>query len=325
MRIVDKICHLSSMTDCDAVKNSKYHNLGRFSTSCMVLSYFLSQLVCIGMASVLGIDNAIYTLYFISAIVAVPVTTYSVYSQYRIGKICPLCLMILICVIIQAVLFIYMSSQSANLGLLIIWAVYMICLLCLFTLHSHNESNRQKSLSAKIENLKLKRNKDIFLIESSYAEQVKSTIKLGDKTSKINITTIISPSCKHCRKVVYELFSLTERKIKFRWNIILGKTTERDSEIIKLWIQCYLSGKDKFIHELYLWSVGKIQCISDKSLAGSYNSKVTEITQDNDKQIESLKISGFPQIILNDRLLSSIYSTEDLEFLISDQSNIMTS
>ena len=35
----------------------------------------------------------------------------------------------------------------------------------------------------------------------------------------------------------------------------------------------------------------------------------------------SLNIIGFPQIVLNDRLLSTIYTTKDLEYIITDLSH----
>lgn len=157
---------------------------------------------------------------------------------------------------------------------------FAICFLCLLTLFSQIRLTRQNNLNTKIENLKLKRNKDIFLIQSSYAEQIKATMKLGRDTANINVTTIISPSCKHCRKVVSELLSLAERDIKFQWNIVLGKTTEMDSEIIKIWIQSYLSDKDKFIHELHLWSIGKTHSLYCKFITDPNNYKVNEIIQE---------------------------------------------
>lgn len=94
-----------------------------------------------------------------------------------------------------------------------------------------------------------------------------------------------------------------------------------DSEIIKIWIQSYLSDKDKFIHELHLWSIGKTHSLYCNFITDPNNYKVNEIIQENDREIERLNISGFPRIVLNDRLLSSVYSMEDLEFIIADQVN----
>lgn len=323
--IVDKICHSSSVADCNAVAESGYSNLGGISMSCMAVSYFLSQLSCLLMACALGLTDYTYTMNLVSAIVVVPVAAYSAYSQWKVRKICPLCLMILACVITQAAMFVHMPFGTINLGLLTVWAACAVCFLCLFTMYSNNRINQHENLGTRIENLKLKRSKDVLLMKSSSAERVKAPISLGAEASHVNVTTIISPSCRHCRKTVSELLSLTEQKIEFRWNIILGKTAINDPEKIKIWIHNYVHDKNRFIQDLYLWSSGRIRNLSYSSVADPQDPKVKEMCRDNDRQIEDMKISGFPRIILNDRLLSPVYSAEDLELMILDQSNIMTS
>lgn len=323
--LVDKICHLSSVVDCDAVEKSKYGNLGGLGMECMALSYFLSQLSCIVLSCTLRLSDSMYTMCLISAILIIPVTMYSVYGQWSVRKICPLCLLILLCVIIQAAMFFHGPSGIFSLGLLTLWAAYAICYLCLFTLYFKNRMYQHENLEARIENLKLKRSKEVLLMKSSSAEHVTAPISLGVETSRINLTTIISPSCTHCRKIVSYLFSLTEQNIEFRWNIILGQTAINDSEKIKIWIQSYIYDKNKFIQDLHLWGNGRIQNLSCKSVSNPKDIKADKICHDNDRQLANLHISGFPQIILNDRLLSPVYSTEDLELMIIDQINIMTS
>lgn len=264
-------------------------------------------------------------MYLVSCIMVVPVGIYSGYSQLKVGKLCPLCLTILACMIIQASIVVYIPFWTANLGLLTVWAACTVCYLSLFTLYSHNRLNQQENIDTKIENLKLKRNKDVLLMKSSWVVHVKAPIILGTKTSQINVTTIISPSCRHCRKIVSELFSLIEQEMDFQWNIILGKTAINDSENIKKWIQGYIYDKNKFIQDLYFWSCGRSRNLSYKSGPDPQDLKVKELCQDNERQIESLNISSFPRIILNGRLLSSVYSVDDLKLLIMDQANIMTS
>ena len=259
---------------------------------------------------------------FISTVVVVPITIYSIYSQWKVGKICPLCLMILFCMIIQAIMFIYICSGTLNIGLLLVWIACAFCFLCLFILYSNNRLNELDRLDTKIESLKLKRNKDILLLTSSRVEDINASIWLGAEASQIIVTTIISPSCKRCRKTVSELLSLSERKIEFRWNIILGKTSNSDSEMIKIWIQNYVYDKKKFIQDLYLWSNGRIRNFSNDSNSNQHELKIKEIYMNNERQLDSLRILGYPRIILNDRLLSQLYSSEDLELLITDQSNM---
>ncbi len=318
INFIEKICHKSSMTDCDAIENSSYSSWRGLSMSDMALSFFSSQLICVMLSVVLEISNALYTIYFITAIVSVPITFYSVYSQIRIKKICPLCLLILASVLIETLLYIYMPKQPVRLGLIVIWGIINTLMLCLLYFHSYIYLNRQKHLETEIQLLKLKRKNEVILLESSHVNLNLTPMWLGKEQSSINITTIISPSCKHCRKMVLELLSLIDKGVEFRWNIILGRIMETDSKKIEIWANKYIADKNRFIYDLHLWSNEKIQNLSCSSNFVSKNDKVAYICQTFENQIASLNIIGFPQIILNDRLLSSVYNAKDIEFIITD-------
>lgn len=99
---------------------------------------------------------------------------------------------------------------------------------------------------------------------------------------------------------------------------MLGERTDQDLEKIQQWILEYVSDKDKFSQDLKLWSNERIQNLQYSSNSFINDNKVSDICKDFQKQIKHLNILGFPQIILNDRLLSTIYRTEDLEYIIKD-------
>lgn len=319
IRIVDKICHSASTTDCNALAESRYSNFGMLSMNCMAVSYFLSQLSCLLMSCALSLPNYLYNMCLMAAIVVLPTTAYSVYSQYKVGKICPMCLLILACIILQSSMLGYLPYRNINLGLIAVWVVCMACYLCMVTLFSHNRLTHHEYLIKRIENLKIKRCEDVFLMKSTSVGQIKAPISLGTKTSNISVTTIISPSCKHCRRVVSIMLSLIERKLEFRWDIILGETAVNDSERIKTWIQSFVSDEHKFIKDLYLWSNGGLQNLSFEPSLASKDTEIKESYRINARHIKSLNISGFPRFILNGRLLSQIYSVEDIGLMIADQ------
>ena len=126
---------------------------------------------------------------------------------------------------------------------------------------------KQEQLKTTIQLLKLKRKQEIILLESSQIEIATTPMWFGKEDSSIIITTIISPSCKHCRKVVSELLLLIEKEVQFRWNVVLGKTISQDSEKIKIWVQEYISDKDFFLEALHLWSneqIQDLQCVHKK-------------------------------------------------------------
>ncbi|MCI5560565.1 MAG: DsbA family protein [Phocaeicola sp.] len=157
-------------------------------------------------------------------------------------------------------------------------------------------------------------------MESSPIELIKSPMWFGKEKASINITTIISPSCQHCRKVVFELLTLIEKGIDFRWNIMLGKIMNEDSQKIEMWVQEYISDKNKFLKSLHLWSNERTRCLHYSLNSVNQDIRVSEICYDFEYKMKKLNVLGFPQIVLNDRLLSTIYTAKDLEFIIADLS-----
>lgn len=318
--IIEKICHRSSITDCDAVENSSYASWNGLSMNNMALSFFISQFICIIISFVVEATNILNTIYLISVIVFIPIAIYSVYGQIKVGKICPLCLMILICILLEAFIFMRLPIHLVNVGVIIVFGMISICILYLLYLCERTRQNQQEQLNTTIQLLKLKRKTKIILLESSQIEPIITPMWFGKENSSVNITTIISPSCKHCRKVVFELLLLIEKGVQFRWNVVLGKMTRHDSEKIKIWVQKYISDKNKFSQDLYLWSNVQIQSLQCVQKTAVNDVQISKICNDFDTQIERLNISIFPQIILNNRLLSSIYTIRDLEFIIADMS-----
>ncbi|MGN0514824.1 MAG: vitamin K epoxide reductase family protein, partial [Lachnospiraceae bacterium] len=316
--IIEKICHRSSITDCDAVEKSSYASWNGLTMNNMALSFFVSQSICIIISVVLEANDILNTIYLMSVIVFIPIAIYSVYGQIKVGKICPLCLMILICILLEAFIFMCLPIHFVNVRVIIVFGMISICILYLLHFCEHTRRNQQEQLNTTIQLLKLKRKTEIILLESSQIEPIITPMWFGKENSSLNITTIISPSCKHCRKVVFELLLLIEKGVKFRWNVVLGKMMSHDSEKIKIWVQKYISDKNKFSHDLYLWSNEQIQSLQCVQKAVVNDEQISKICNNFDTQIERLNISVFPQIMLNNRLLSSIYTIRDLEFIIAD-------
>ncbi|MDE5969646.1 MAG: hypothetical protein K2G74_02300, partial [Muribaculaceae bacterium] len=82
------------------------------------------------------------------------------------------------------------------------------------------------------------------------------------------------------------------------------------------WISQYNKDKSCFIEKLRLWSKsGK----PIESLDRPINIESSKVILDTFADIkERLKIDSFPVILLNDRMFSSLYTPEDLKYIISD-------
>jgi uncharacterized membrane protein len=322
--LIDGLCHISKVTDCERVESSPYSSLFGFSMSCLAFSFFASQLISLGIGCIIGTADVLNSLYFISAVVLIPIMAYSVYGQFKVKNICPLCILVLLCIATEDIIYLgWPHLLPSNLNIIIIYTgIFLIASSGLQYIHNIKK-NETAYLRNYIDLLKLKRKDAILQSESTPIKTTKTPISFGEKDSASVVTTLISPNCSHCRKMVYEFLKLQKKGVKFKWNIILGQTSPNDSEIIDNWILRYYSDKDKFFEELYRWSNKTIAQISHPPLKMSIdNINILEVKQSFERAITEMNIIGFPRIIFNDRLLSRIYVATDLEFLIEDKNII---
>ena len=318
--ILDKICKTNSITDCNAVETSSYGTWSGLSIINMALSFFVSQLLGIFVSAILEISSILNTEYFISSIVIIPIVLYSIYGQIKVGKVCPLCIIILMCVLSEALIFVSLPPNSINLGLILVFGIIYIGILFLLQFYTYINITQQEQLNTMIQLLKLKRKKEIMLLESTKIEPINSPIWFGEENSSTCITTIISPGCKHCQKIIKELCLLVEKGDKFRWNVVLGKTKNQDSEEIEVWIQEYFRDKQLFLQNLQIWSNNNDKSLYSVPYSFVCDKNKSKIISDFDATIEKLKIKEIPRIIVNDRILSPIYTEKDLKYVIADMS-----
>ena len=317
--IIDKLCYVSKFTDCESVEYSKFSKVFGFEMKCLSLSFFVAQLFCLIAGYILMIPNVLCTLYFISAIIALPTIVYSIYGQVKIHVFCPLCILIIVCLTIEAILFWIEIYPTINSSVLILnFSVFIISIAILQ--HISYIKNKERSLfNESINLLRLKRKNEIFLLESIATIPIISPLQFGNEKSSFTITTLISPSCMHCRGLVSEIIDLQKKGLNFCWKLILGEIKPSDSEKIEIWISKFLIDRDSFYNNLILWSKYGYPISFSSSKNFNNNSECNKIRNLFNDQINQLKLTGFPQIIFNERLLSSIYSVKDLYFLIVDQ------
>lgn len=317
--IIDKLCKISPIIDCNTIEKSSYSSIFGLRMGCMALAYFLSQIICMAVAKLLDGPDSLYTIYFISAIVIIPIAIYSVYGQIRLKKVCPLCILVLICVLTETILFIsMMPSYKININLIILWGGIALVSLSIFQYVSNMRLTRQEYFADKIQSLRLKRKKEIVLHESRDVGLVLSPIWLGKADASLNITTIISTNCGHCRNLVAKILKLLDKGFEFRWNIILGSANDSDLNDIYSWIQQYITDKSKFLEYIQVWSNYKTSTISiPKEICR--NVRISQISRYFDGQISAWGIIESPRIIINNQLLSCMYSSKDIEFLIIDK------
>lgn len=319
--ILDRVCHISSTSDCNKVSSSVYSRIAGFKLSEMSLSYFTAQMIMLYLVYIFNQVEIFGSLYFISLLVILPISIYSGYCQYKIKSYCPLCITSLICILCEAIIFISTQGDSLSLDIMISFCIIFIAILCILRFISFLRSKSSDYISNKIGLLTLKRKNTIFMLESHESGNINSPIYLGIEDSNVIVTTIISPSCKHCKKIAKELIPLLNTNIQFRWNIIWGSVNMSDEKRICSWIALFMQNKGLFIKELSKWSNGK-DSILNMELDNINDDQVLHIKEYFNDCISKMEIIKFPQTSINNRLLSSIYTPQDYQYLILDNTRI---
>lgn len=317
--LLSGLCNISVVTDCDSVEESAYSVIFGIKMSALATSFFLSQLICVAIASLFLNGDILYSLYFITSTVFLPTTVYSIYGQSKTRKLCLLCIIIIACLFIEVICFLFKNEQDINFRIILLWGCIFITLIIFSKYISDYKEHEEQYIKEHIELLKIKRKKEFICTESEKVGKTISPIWLGKEISLTNVTTIISPSCSQCKKVNTELLALIEKGYAFRWNLILGHSSKSDTEIIKDMIMQYLLNKETFQDKLTWSKCAKLLISTYKSRESIDSSRIMEISQTFSKQISDLGISYFPKIIINGYLLSSTYNISDIKYIITDQ------
>lgn len=308
----EKLCDITPKSDCREVTLSRYAKVWIFKLSDLSLAYFAAQTTLIFVLGDIGI------IYMISAIISIPVCAYSLFSQIRLKKICSFCIIVLLSLAAQTLIYINNVSLTIAFNSVIAYGIIFIMYLAIFQAFSIYKENQNRIHNLKSQFLKLKRKKYVVETESLIIPKPTSLMYVGDADFHDIITTVISPSCAHCKELVHEIFSLRNNGLSdFRWNIILGEAHKEDKEIILSWIDYYLSAKpSEFIAFIDRWS-NSGATVSLKN-NGVHSQKAIDIYHSFKMMIRELGTSGFPKIMINERMLSSVYTFDDIEYLLID-------
>lgn len=318
--LIGSLCKISRVTDCESVETSPFSSLLGFKMNCLALSFFISQLICLAIGYVLGLADITYSLFSLSAFAFIPVAAYSAFGQFMIRKICPLCVGVILCLAMESGLFFLWNGHTLRWDIIAVLCGIYIGSLFILKYFLDSRIIAKEYLNEKISSLRLRRRKEVLLAESRPVNNTVSPIYFGDRNAKVRITTILSPQCGHCRKVVSMLGGMMKMGLQFRLEIILGYVAKDNSGIVERWTESFLTDKDTFFENLILCGDRASKQSIPISHDSAHEAETSRITDLFETQITELGISGFPVIILNDRLLSDVYSAGDLKFLIGDLS-----
>jgi uncharacterized membrane protein len=210
-RLTEKICNLSSKTDCDLVLSSPASRLfGWVNWADAGLIYFTGTLLFL---SGIQTTDSLGMLLLISFL-SLPYPIFSIYYQaIKLKKWCPFCLMAQLILITEFVILfpafkVVVFNASEILRLLLSFLIISIFWLSFKTWHHLSAKLEQTQTSFQ----KLKRNPGIFhflLTKNGYIELPKTNIGnalvLGNPEASVTITAFLGLHCHPCALVFKKL------------------------------------------------------------------------------------------------------------------------
>lgn len=173
----------------------------------------------------------------------------------------------------------------------------------------------------KVSLLTLKRNRSIirqFLCKKKYIDlDYENAISLGDQSSSMIITTIISPYCPYCKAVVKEMFNLLDN-YSVKWVIIWDGMISLQNQYINnqqlYWEELYKIDKYKFISRLQGFTKTDKYILPDCDV-----SEQTKLFFYNRLDLlRQSKIDKNPTVLINGKILSEYYGVSDFKYILSD-------
>lgn len=327
--VVEGICRIGQNFDCNKVTQSKASRIFGVPLSVWGCFYFLSMIIFLLMSCLSNVAKTDVISYIqMVGFGCLPILVYSVIKQLQLGKWCILCLSITAILLFEVVLLVCRNGvypfvftiQLVMLHLLsIVIAVFFLLLLV------KGLSLYKKYVSLRIQNLKLKRNPEIMqilfqktkildLFDSSY-------LSLGNTQASVIITTWLSPYCMHCSRLVKDMLKLYARYSEvMEWRIYMsGYVSDewKKNEVQYTLMAWYRQDKSLFLKALEEWFLYQnLLTIKTKNMPF-----LDEVKNDLAKQIsftDELGIRTYPYFFINGRELPSVYTVNDLFFMINN-------
>lgn len=317
--LLNQLCHISSYIDCQKVSESKYGKIFGFKMAELAISFFSSQFI-VGLI-MLPYDNCPFTILESAMLIALPILIYSVTIQFMLKRICVFCIGIMLILLIQAVWG--LSDERIYIHYSTLLAIFSLTAAGAFINKKARDyfNEKLKQRQNRYELLKLKRKKYVLsneCVDFKTKDEMSIFWKKSETSTDI-ITSIISPSCPNCKKLAKDILELFDKQIVFfHWKIILGETHEADKELNKIWITCYVDNPQSFFYHFRKWCYSDSKFDFQKKLSQEKQMKANEYLFHFNKKIKEYNLSGLPRLVINNRLLSSIYNGSDILFLLLD-------
>ncbi len=324
-KFTEKLCHISTNADCDAVTKSKASRIfGSITWADAGVAYFIGGLVNLFLAPVANTLD----LLLLFSILALPYPVFSILYQWlKVKKWCPLCLSVQFVIVMESLLAFNVFKISgltivSFIPVLIIFSVvFIIVLLMKFLFLSDREKNHLK-----LESLKMKRDKEVFLFKMRKGKRIeipygKYALIFGNKKSEVLVSVFLSFSCSACANKFGSILKLINNN-KIKVQLILSPAKDEISvQFMKKVYRMMMDGQNiKIPEELALWYKTKISeryKLLQEKLINDDNEGFEEMMEYNLMLFKTGKVVEVPSVFVNGYPLPFSYLLDDLSYHIS--------
>ena len=322
----EKLCHITSNTDCEAVTNSRVSKIiGSITWAEIGIVYFSGGLI------ILSVINRIEAISLIKvlSICSIPYPVFSVLYQWlKIKKWCPLCLLVQSVLMFEFLFLLSTPFAGVNISLFVLASLIFSTIFIMTMLNKYLIINKSERDDYRIKFLKLKREPELFLQELKKSTRIvlpKTDLLLtyGDLRSDIEITAFLSPYCSACSSKFFEINDLIRKGSQFKIRLILpnmkDEVTSRLLKQICFYVETGSKGESLILLEKWYRT--------DKNLKHTIFNylEMTEVCPGFDEMINQNQelfrignIQRVPTILVNDFILPQMYTLDELKYHVNE-------
>ncbi|MEO8515445.1 MAG: vitamin K epoxide reductase family protein [Flavobacterium sp.] len=327
--MVSKLCNINSNASCDLViKSNESEGNKWIHFSDLPLLYFGISFLSI----ILQPKDSSVIVGFIG-LTSLPIIMYSIWLQkVQLKKWCVLCLIVSAVVISQSLIFSFTSQSFLNIltinffGFLFSTVFFSAAWLFIKPI-LENKTKAEKTVN---EFKRFKRNYTLFQFLTKEISVLKGFDRLeglhfGNKSAAIQLTIIISPSCRHCHKTFEEAFELVSKfSKKVFLNVLFNINPENNNNPYKTIVEGLLtlnnSNRENIELAISDWHIKKMKLEEwkEKWPISIIDIRANHQIQEQYNWCLENEFNYTPVKIINNRLFPNEYKISDLKYFLHD-------
>jgi uncharacterized membrane protein len=308
--------------NCQSVLESKGAKiLGLISWSEVGTIHYLTALLLL-LFSKIGVES----VGFYSMLI-MPYVFYSIYYQSKvIGIWCKLCLGVQTTILIGCaleVLRMYNEGFSSDLPMLVNYPFYFITLITTYLTLRPSIIQWQEAKASLPDLRKIKLDNDVFnffLNRQPFFQDLPHTPIMNVKKTKMQIINVTNPTCARCREMHFKLIELKRTRPYLSIATIVLPDQDKDSNsyrITKTILTAYLNKSYQHAESIVSTYYDEYAFKADQWLTKFEDGdpRSDDLILSHFEWCKRNKIGATPSLFLNNHLLPSYYSVDDLEYI----------